>query len=55
MKRTYDEMLPTLRVKRETKRRMARIAKKHYRENESEMRRKWIEDGIAKHEPGGPI
>lgn len=50
MKRTYDEMLPTLRVKREIKRRMARIAKKHYRDNFSEMRRVWIEAGIAKHD-----
>ena len=50
MKRTYDEMLPTLRVKCEIKRRMARIAKKHYRDNFSEMRRVWIEAGIAKHD-----
>ena len=53
MKRTYDEMLPTLRVKREIKRRMARIAKKHYLDNPSDMRRRWIEDGLAKHDDGG--
>lgn len=50
MKRTYTEMLPTLRIERDKRRRMLRIAKKHFRENESAMRRQWIDEGIAKHE-----
>lgn len=50
MRQMYDDMLPTLRVKREIKRRMARIAKKHFHDNPSKMRRQWIEDGIAKHD-----